>query len=66
MVSSYMRRVSVSSDLITAVPVGSMTIQSSKADFHPVVGNQRMDDTGPFLVSFPLSEIRKQPKRQRL
>ena len=50
-----MRRVSVPSDLITAVPVGSMTIQSSKADLHPVVENQRMEDTGPFLVSFPLS-----------
>ena len=32
-----------------------MTIQSSKADLHPVVENQRMEDTGPFLVSFPLS-----------
>ena len=50
-----LRRVSVPSDLITAVPVGSMTIQSSKADLHPVVENQRMEDTGPFLVSFPLS-----------
>ena len=48
-----LRRVSVPSDLITAVPVGSMTIQSSKADLHPVVENQRMEDTGPFLVSFP-------------
>ena len=48
-------RVSVPSDLTTVVPVGSMTIQSSKADLHPVVENQRMEDTGPFLVSFPLS-----------
>ena len=50
-----LRRVSVPSDLTTVVPVGSMTIQSSKADLHPVVENQRMEDTGPFLVSFPLS-----------
>ena len=50
-----LRRVSVPSDLITAVPVGSTTIQSSKADLYPVVENQRMEDTGPFLVSFPLS-----------
>ena len=50
-----LRRVSVPSDLITAVPVGSMTIQSSKADLHPVVENQRMEDTGTFPVSFPLS-----------
>ena len=50
-----LRRVSVPSDLITVVPVGSMTIQSSKADLHPVVENQRMENTGPFLVSSPLS-----------
>ena len=46
--------VSVPRDAIT-VPVGSMTIQSSTPGLHPAVQCQPTKETGPMLVSFPIS-----------
>ena len=46
--------VSVPRGAIT-VSVGLMTIQSSKPGLHPALQCQPTEETGPMLVSFPIS-----------